>query len=391
MIAGRLERGLKIVEKIPFFVASIADSIVTYLVHLSGRALPSLQQIPISVRLENALVSYVVYIFQMIWPAKMAVYYPYPLGSLLLPAITAGMAIGATTALAIREFPRRPYLMIGWLWYLLTLVPVIGLIQAGAQARADRFTYIPMIGISIAVVWGIAEVLGDRRRIQFAVSAAACLACLVLTWVQVGYWRDSVSLYQHAIDVTTNNYLAHFNLAAVLDGRGDSRDAITNLRAAVRINPNFALAHAELGQLLVKPGQSEEALLELQTAVELQPNSADAHFRLGSVLGSLGRTEAAASEFSRTIEVDPENADAHYNLGTAFAQADKVQEAVREFGAAVRLKPNDADAHFMLGIAFARLGRTEDAFVQLSEAVRIRPDFTDASQALEELKGSSSK
>jgi len=378
------KRGVRILEKLPFFVASAAVSVVTYLVHRSAGALASFEVVPVAARFENAMVSYVVYILKMVWPVNLAVFYPYSQGSLVAPAVLAGMAIAAVTVLVIRVFPRWPYLAVGWLWYLVTLVPVIGLVQAGAQARADRFTYIPMIGVSIAMVWGAAEALEAWPRIRLALAAVVCSACLVLTWLQVGYWRDSISLYQHAIDATTDNYVARFNLASVLEARGDTAEAVAQLRETVRIRPYFATAHAELGQLLAKQGRAEEALGELQAAVRLKPDSADAHFRLGSVLGTLGRTGDAAAEFSQAIRLQPENADAHYNLGIALAQADKLAEAEREFSATVRLRPEDADARFSLGMTLARLGQLDDAIAQLSEAVRIKPDFTEARQALED-------
>jgi len=378
------QRGIRILEKLPFFAASAAVSVVTYLVHRSAGALASFEVVPLAARFENALVSYAVYLLKMVWPVNLAVFYPYSQASLVAPAVVAGIVVAAITVLVLRVFPRWPYLAVGWLWYLVTLLPVIGLVQAGAQARADRFTYIPMIGISIALVWGASEALAAWPRIRLALAAAVCSACLVLTWLQVGYWRDSVSLYQHAIDATSDNYVARFNLASVLEARGDPAGAVAELREAVRIRPYFATAHAELGQLLATEGQPGEALGELQAAVRMKPDSADAHFRLGSVLGTLGRAGDAASEFAQTIRLEPENADAHYNLGIALAQREMLPDAVRELSAAVRLKPEDVDARFNLGIALARLGRLDDAIAQLSEAVRIKPDFTEARQALED-------
>ena len=176
---------------------------------------------------------------QTLWPVDLAVFYPYALGSLLVPAVIAGIALAAVTVLAIRDFPRRPYLAIGWLWYLITLLPVIGLIQVGAQARADRYTYIPMVGLAIAMVWGVSEALERWPRIRMALAAAVCLACLTLTWLQVQYWRDSISLYDHAIDATSGNYVARFNLASVLEKRGDLAGATAQMRETVRLRPRL--------------------------------------------------------------------------------------------------------------------------------------------------------
>jgi Flp pilus assembly protein TadD len=378
------QRGVRILEKLPFFAASIAVSLVTYLVHRQAGALASFEVVPLTARLENALVSYAIYILKMVWPVNLAVFYPYSQSSLVAPAVVAAMALGAVTVTVIRAFPRWPYLAVGWLWYVVTLLPVIGLVQAGAQARADRFTYIPMIGVSIAVVWGASDALAAWPRTRLALAAVVCSACLALTWLQIGYWRDSVSLYQHAIDVTTDNYVARFNLASVLEARGNSAEAVAQLRETVRIRPYFASAHAELGQLLAQQGQPQEALRELLAAVRLRPDSAEAHFRLGSVLGTLGRTADAAAEFSQTIGLQPGNADAHYNLAIALAQEDKLPEAEREFTATVRLRPDDVDARFNLGIVLARSGRLDESIAQLSDALRIKPDFTEARQALED-------
>jgi Flp pilus assembly protein TadD len=380
-----LRRGTRILEKVPFFAASIAVSVVTVLVHKEVGATASFSLIPAVVRFENSLVSYVAYILQMLWPVDLAVFYPYPLGSLVVPAVIAGIALAAVTVLAIREFTRRPYLTVGWLWYLITLLPVIGLIQVGAQERADRYTYIPMIGLAIAVVWGVSEALERWPRIQMALAAAVCLACLALTWVQVQYWRDSISLYQHAIDATSGNYVARFNLASVLEKRGDLGGAVAQMRETVRIRPRFALAHSELGELLARSGRPEEALPELRTAVGLRPDLAEAYMRLGSVLGALGRNDEAAAAFSEGIRLQPENGDARYNFGIVLAQAGKLQDAAREFRATVKLRPGDAEARFNLGIALARLGEADEAITQLSEALRIKPDFTEARQALDDL------
>jgi tetratricopeptide (TPR) repeat protein len=285
----------------------------------------------------------------------------------------------------IRAFPRQPYLTVGWLWYLVTLLPVIGLIQVGAQARADRYTYIPMIGLAIALLWGISDALERWPRIQIVAAAVVFLACLVLTWQQLQYWRDSIALYRHAIDVTSENYVARFNLAVVLEKRGDRAEAVSQLRETIRIRPRFAPVHSALGQLLAEQGQPEQALPELRTAVSLSPDLPDVQIRLGSVLGTLGRTNEAAAAFSEAIRLQPENADAHYNFGIALAQAGRLPDAAREFRATVALRPADVEARFNLGIALAQLGQRDDAIAQLTEALRIKPDLIQARQALADL------
>uniref|UniRef100_Q01XC0 TPR repeat-containing protein n=1 Tax=Solibacter usitatus (strain Ellin6076) TaxID=234267 RepID=Q01XC0_SOLUE len=377
-----LRRGTKLLEKLPFFAGSLAISILTFLVHRDIGAAATLTLIPLATRLENALISYCAYVLQMLWPANLAVFYPYPQGSLAIPAALAGIAIALVTAFTIRAFPRRPYLAAGWLWYVITLLPVIGLVQVGAQARADRYTYIPMIGLAIALVWGAAEALDRRPRIRMSAAIAVCAACLALTWQQVQYWRDSVALYRHAIAVTDENYVAHYNLAAVLETRGDLAEAAAELRETVRIRPRFAPAHSELGQVLGKLGLPGEALPALQQAKSLQPDLTDIDLRLGAVLGSLGRADQAADAFAEAVRLQPGNGDAHYNYGISLAQQGKLHDAAREFRATVQLRPSDVEARFNLGIAAASLGRTDEAVAQFREALRLRPQFPEAQQEL---------
>jgi protein O-mannosyl-transferase len=380
-----LNRGIRIVEKLPFFAVSMAVSLVTYVVHEKAGATASVTQLPPVARLGNSLVSYIVYIIKVIWPAHLAFFYPYPhpFEALLAPAALSGIALAVISIFAWRVFRQRPYFTFGWLWYVATLLPVIGLIQVGDQARADRYAYVPTIGLTIALVWGTSEALQRWPRTRLSLAVGVCTACVVLTWLQLYCWRDSVALYRHAIAVTSDNYVAHFNLAAVLAARGERAEAIDQLREAVQIRPYFAMAHGELGELLAKDGQAEAAVRELQLALTLKPDSADNHFRLGSVLGALGRSDAAAAEFTREVQLDPDNADGHYNLGIAKAQTGKLQEAAHEFSETVRLRPEDADARFNLGIALLKLGRFDESIVQFSEAIRIRPGFSDAREELE--------
>ena len=249
-----LGRRPAIVEKVPFFALSLAAAAVTYAVHTATSTMLPFDAVPLGARLENAVVSYGLYPLKMFWPADLAVFYPYSLEHMALPAAAAAVALAAVTRFAVRERTRRPYLLFGWLWYLVTLVPVIGIVQAGSHARADRFTYIPSIGIAIAAVWGLSEAFEGWPRFRVALAGGACAACLALTWAQTGYWRNSESLYRHAIAVTADNYLARFNLASVLEARGATAEAAAELRETVRVRPMFGAAHAELGQLLSTRG-----------------------------------------------------------------------------------------------------------------------------------------
>jgi Flp pilus assembly protein TadD len=376
-------RGFRIREKLPFFALAAAVSVVTYVAHQQANAVVSLETIPLGMRVENALVSYAVYIAKMFRPAGLAIFYPYPQGSFAVPATLAGLGLAAVTAVAIWTARRQPYLIVGWLWYLITLVPVIGLIQAGQQARADRYMYIPMIGLSVALVWGAAELLRAWPQTQIVLAATVCAACAVVTFTQVGYWEDGVKLFQRAVDVTGDNYVARFNLAHEMREQGDDAGAIRQLEEAVRIRPHSGLAHNELGELLGKQGRLDEALAQLRTAEVSLPDDAALHYRIGILLGTAGQADQAAAELSQSIRLDPSNADAHRNLGISLAMMDRLPEAVAEFRTAVSLKPDDANARFNLGVALVNLGQTREAVEQLSEAVRLNPGFSEARAALD--------
>ena len=379
-----LGRGLKIVEKLPFFVLSAACAVVTFLVHRDAGATASLDIFPLGLRLENALVSYAVYARQMFWPGSLAVFYPYSRSGLGIEAGVAAVVLIAVTVYVIGVAGTHRYVFVGWVWFLVTLVPVIGLLQVGAQARADRYMYIPSIGLSIALVWGAAEVLRRWPRVASGLAVAFCAIYAVLAWSQVRYWQDGVSLFRHTVEVTQNNYMAQFNLASALNSAGDSTRASKELAETVRIEPRFAMAHAELGQLLSKQGQVTEAVAQLQTAEKLSPTTADIHLRLATVLADHARENEAVPEFLEAIRLDPANPDAHYNLGLVEFNKGKLGDAASQFADAVRLRPEDGPAHFNLAVALARMGRRQEAIAELTEAVRIDPNLPGAREALQD-------
>ncbi|MEI9971634.1 MAG: tetratricopeptide repeat protein [Ignavibacteriota bacterium] len=375
-------RGWRIREKVPFLVLSAAASVITYMAHAQAKAVVSLETISLVLRLENVLVSYVVYIGKMFWPTGLAVFYPYPKGALAVPAALAAVGLAAVTWAA----RRRPYLMVGWLWYLVTMLPVIGIVQAGLQSRADRYMYLPMIGLSIMLAWGGAELLRARPQAQIALAATACLACAVATWIQIGYWEDSVKLFQRAVDVTGDNYVARFNLAHDLRDVGDIEGAIRQLQEAVRIQPDSGFAHDELGELLGKQDRLDEALVQFRQAEIALPDDAQLHFRIGLLLGTAGHPQQAIEELSQAIRLDPNHAEAHRNLGVSLAMMERLPEAVAEFRTAVNLKPDDPNARLSYGIALVNMGRKDEAIEQLQAALRLQPDFAEARAALQEIQ-----
>lgn len=336
-----------IVEKIPLVVLSIAASLITLLAQKNGGAVQSLVSMPLGSRVANALMAYVIYIANFIWPAGLAFFYPYPARWPVGEVLFAGLALAAMSVVVVMAFRVRPYLAVGWFWYLGTLAPVIGLIQVGHQARADRYTYVPLIGISIMVAFEWAR-WPALKRITPALATVVCVGWMLVTWVQIQYWKDSTTLYTRAIEVTDANYLAHLNL----------------------------------GVDLAAQGQYQKALRELYTSIEENPDQAHARNSLGGVLYNLGRKDEAVEQFSRAIQLEPQDAEPHCNLGNALVDMGKPGEAAEELNTALRLKPGMANAYFGLGRVLVLENRGGEAAPYFAEALRINPGFTQAREEL---------
>lgn len=296
-------------EKVPFFLLGIAAAIVTYVTQQRTGAVASATQISVLFRAGNAMVSYVTYLAQMLWPASLALFYPYPLHLSPVVVGTSVVALIAITVLTLRAAPRAPYLAVGWLWYLGTLVPVIGFIQAGDQARADRFTYVPLIGIFIIVGWGAYDLFGRSRAATFAaVSAVGALA--IVSRVQVGYWRDNTKLWEHTLRVVDESYVAHTNLGLAVYARGKTDSAITEFRAALRLRPDFAEAYNDLGVALANRGDVDGAIQAFLNAVRAKPTQAPSHYNAAVLLAGKGDTVQALGHLQVALQLDPDYADA---------------------------------------------------------------------------------
>jgi tetratricopeptide (TPR) repeat protein len=410
-----------ILEKVPLVALSLCASVVAYMAQSRQGVVNALAQVPLSVRAGNAFVSYFLYLRDFVWPANLAVFYPY----VERPAwqmIAAALAIAGATALAARNIRRRPYISVGWFWYLGTLIPVIGLIQVGAQSRADRYTYIPLIGISIVAAWGAVELFerrGWNRRPLASGASDVSVAWAVLAWNDVAYWRNSSTLFTHALEVTDANYVAYNNLGAALrhDGNipgaidnfehvvairpddaeaqdnlgealtagGKMDDAEPHLVQAIRLRPSFAKAHVDLGAVLLRTGHAAEAESQYRLAVEFDPADAAAQYGLGGVLLSQGREQEAMARLQQALpllsaqfEMNPDDVDQHYNLGTVYGMLARADDAIAEFSHAVRLRPGDAQARFNLGTALASRNRLSEAQAEFAEAVRLIPDYAAA-------------
>jgi tetratricopeptide (TPR) repeat protein len=399
-----LGRGPRWREKIPFFAMSAASAIVTWLVQQAGGAVRTSEQFPWLLRVENAAVSYVVYLSKWFWPARLAVFYPYPAEIPMWQAAAAALAVAAISVLALLTLRQRPprqiarssradtrcYLAVGWLWYLVMLAPVIGLVQVGAQARADRYTYMPTIGIAIMLAWGAADLLTRWPRARPAIAAlaaATCVAAAAVTWPQIRTWQNSRTLFQHAVDVTEDNYLAHHNLGVALAEMPDGvNQAVTEYQAALRIKPDYVRAHTDLGSAFAKLGRLSDAIAEYRAALAVEPDLAIPHNNLGNAYAQLGLWEQAISEYGTALRLDPEYrdarrnlAEAEYNLGLALAKAGRGVEAAAHLEAALRARPDYPEAHNNLGVVLSQdSGRLSEAIGHFEAALRIDPNYADA-------------
>jgi len=378
--ASRDQRSLTqlVTEKLPLFGLAVLSSIVTFVVQRRGGAVGGLDAYPLTLRVGNALVAYVTYIGKMLWPTRLAAFYPYPRslsGALVVGAIAVLIGV---SAVVIRAAPRYPYLLVGWLWYLGTLVPVIGLVQVGNQAMADRYTYVPLIGLFIITAWGIPDLLARWRYRRIALPTAGALviaACAVVARGQVQHWRSTTALWTHALGVTDENDVAHNNLGLALARQGKAADAISHYTEALRIRPTYATARTNLGAALASQGKLDEAIANYTEVLRYKPEFAEAHTDLGAALADKGRIEEAIAQYTEAVRLKPDFAEAHANLGVALAGQGKLDEAISEYTEALRLKPSFADVHNNLGFALASLGKVEEAIAHYTEAVRLRPDF----------------
>ena len=370
-----------ILEKVPLLLLVAAFAAVTFLAHRGGGSVASLESVSISQRIARAAVLYVVYLGKSFWPVNLALYPAQGLESywtaagagVLLALVTAGALWGARCG--------QRWLAVGWFWYLGALAPTIGLVQVGAQVMADRFLYLPQIGVCAAVAWGAAHAAGfwHSRRWVFAVVAALALAGLIAcAWQQTSYWRGSEQLWSHALICDSNNGIAHDNLGRVLADRGEIDEAITHYRRALEIQPDHAGAHNNLGLALVRRGRIDEAISHYRRALAINPEFAGAANNLGIVLASRGEVDEAIAHYRRALEIQPELAEAHNNLGRALASRGQVDEAIAHYRQALEIRPELAEAHNNLGRALAGRGKVDEAIAHYRQALEIKSDYADA-------------
>ncbi len=372
--------GSLVLEKLPFFALAAVASVLTYLIQ-SGRG-DVFVGLPFTTRAANALVGFSLYLGKLIWPVNLSVLYPrpphWPPGTVLW----AGALVLGLTALALALRRRRPYLLIGWLWFLGTLVPVCGLfVQAGAQSIADRYSYLPFLGLFMALAWGAHDLTRSWRSqcvILAALVAAIIASCIALTRPQLIYWANGESLARHAIAVTRDNFIAHNNLGAALDAGGHLDQALLEYREAVSIQPDYRLGHENLAGALVRRGDLDAAIREYKIALDLNPRIATTHYRLAGAFERKGQLPEAVAEFQQALKLDPDYTEARSSLGVALGKLDRLDDAIAQFQEVLKRRPDSAEAHNNLGSALAIKGRLDDAIAQFREALRLKPDYPGA-------------
>ncbi len=344
-----------VLEKVPLLLLSLAASIVTMVAQRSYGTVASLAGTPVTVRIQNAAIGYAAYIQQAFWPVNLGVLYP-AVPPVWSKAELALAILAVVTAAALLLAGRLPYLFTGWFWYLAMLLPVIGLVQVGAQSRADRYMYVPLVGLTLAMVWGAGDWLESHRvlRAVFAVATGAVLlAFAVGTWRQVGYWKDSRALFEHTIAVTDRNYIMRNNLGVVLARAGDEKGAMAQYVRAMVINPQYAEAKGNMGNALLRAGQLEAARPLLWDAIRLKPEFPMAQLDIGIIYANLGNYAEAIRHLSEALRLSPEDPEVHSNFCYALEHAGRLDEAVAQCREALRLRPDYPDAQFNLRNALA--------------------------------------
>jgi tetratricopeptide (TPR) repeat protein len=361
-----------ILEKLPFFALSAIACVVAFVTQRASGSVFPLAYLTLTERAANALVVCATYVQKAFWPAGLAVFYPmpdaWPVGMILL----AGLVVLGITAWAIRFTQRSPHLIVGWLWFVGMLVPVIGLVQVGLQQMADRYTYLPLIGLFLMLVWEASEALNRwriPRGIVGGVAGLVLLCCAVATRAQLRYWQNSEAVFRHAVTVTRNNWLAHYNLAETLGDLGRRDEAADEYRQALAIHPRFARAHNNLANLLLLRGQADEAISQWREALAIDPRLASAHDNLGNVLLGSGQVDEAIAHLEKAVALEPGLANAHNSLGNALLRKGRLTEAVAQFQEALRLRPNFPRAHCNLGAALLRQGYFAQGIAQYEAAV----------------------
>ena len=382
-----------VVEKLPLIALSAASAVITMQAQRAGGAMRSTAQFSLAVRLENAVMAYAMYLWKMIWPSHLSPIYPHPGDSLAGWQVgTSALVLLAVTAVALK-FRARRYLLTGWLWFLGTLVPVIGLVQVGDQAMADRYAYIPLVGIFIMIAWGIAD-LADSKQIGLVVRVipAACvlLALSFATNRQLGYWSSNYDLWTHAVAVTGRNFIAQDNLGGALLWLGKTDEAYLHFQAAAEINPLDPMSRSNLGAYLQEHGHMAEAIEKYNRVITLtsDPGLLEATYaNLGASYRKLGEDEKARTSYDQALQLNPNQYNAYLGLGELLEKQSRLDDAISNYSKAVELRPTDT-GFLLLGRALERTGRRSEALAAYQAALKLSPEMPEAQHAVDALSGS---
>ena len=367
-------------EKLPFLLAALATSLIT--LATQGKALAGFDVLPLTRRLSNAIAGYGFYLLKTVWPHPLAAFYPMgdpPVASLV--SLVAAFAV--LSAGAVRLSRRAPFLTVGWFWFLIALLPVSGLLQAGEQAAADRYMYLPIVGLFVIAAWSSEFVSVPWRRVMPAIGVALVLACAVTAKAQVRTWADSQTLWRHAISVTSGNYIAYEKLGDAQRDLGVLDDARRNYEQAITLAPPnspkyLAIIYNSLGIVAEQQGRAADALASFERAAPLNPDFAEARSNLGAALAKSGRVEEAAEHFLAAVSLTPESAESVVGLAGVRLTQGRNEEALKLYQQAVALQPDLAEAHAGIGSAAAALGRNDEARAALQQALRLKPTLTSA-------------
>jgi Tfp pilus assembly protein PilF len=374
--------GLRLLyEKVPLFILSAVSSTVTYIAQKEGEAVASLQHLPFTDRLGNAVVAYATYIGKTILPYHLAVYYTHPGQWPATEILSAFALLLMVTLFCLTKGRRSPFLAVGWFWYLGTLVPVIGLVQVGGQAMADRYTYLPLVGLFILATWGFSELLpvGRYRKAAAGLIIGAVTAVLVfMTQIQVGHWKSSITLFSHALSATKDNFQAHNNLARALTDEKRFPEAEAHFLASMRLSPSYLPPYLNLGQMRMEQGRLEEALTCFSEALKIKPGDGDALFAMGNLYLKEGAWDKAIAQYRAALGQKSAHAPLHNNLGLALTRKGETDEAIRSYQTAIRWDPEHAGAHNNLAMLWMGKGNHREAVFHFRQAIRYERDYWNA-------------
>jgi len=366
-------------EKLPLFLLSCASALITMIAQNSGGAIKSATVYPVTIRLENALLAYASYIYKTFWPARLAIFYPHPGGSSPSWKIALAAALLVAITWLVFRFKEKRYLRAGWCFYLGTLVPVIGLVQIGNQAMADRYAYIPLMGLFLMIVWSVPEPAPTARVANFVLRAGCFCVLLALSWstrIQLGYWRDNIALFSHALEVTSNNATAHVSLGSALAENGRIDEAAHHFYAALMIKPNDEMAHFNLAAYRLYQGDREGALQEFQLALHYTSSNivaANAHVQMAAIYSQMGRMEESKAHYRQAIQLDGMQYKAYLNLGVHLYLEGDLDGAFSNISRSLEIIPTSS-AYFYLGEVLERENRPAEALTAYDQALKLSPD-----------------